>query len=474
MQLAIASRDPNRRPTPRTLGLEVSSGVEAVFLKALAVSPTERFPTMGQFWSALHMAVFPDSPTWNPGSTSGVSILPSMSTSGESSRPSRAPGGTMDQTKQRVQAVIPVNITTGPGYSTGMAGVPTSTPVLPPPPTSKSPYILGGLGALALFGGGIAAYMMFIKGGGPTSNNKPPVAMSATASGPSANASAAPAAPARPTECPSDMVLVPGGRFFMGSDDAAFKLWQPAHKVTLDTFCIDKTEVTVEAYRECSDKGDCKRPDAVPNYPKALGPKEISDEEHQKTREIYAELCNFGKEGRDKHPINCVSWELADAFCKYKQRRLPTEAEWEFAARGSDGRKFPWGDEGGDAQHMNAAGLEFNKWEKAHKLPTSDRMYDTDDGFAGTAPVGSFEKGKTKFGAYDFVGNVWEWTADWFETYKGDEQVNPKGAPAGDRKVIRGGGFNGGVQLWLNPAFRYHQVATASSHGVGFRCALTL
>jgi formylglycine-generating enzyme required for sulfatase activity len=169
-----------------------------------------------------------------------------------------------------------------------------------------------------------------------------------------------------------------------------------------------------------------------------------------------------------------VSWELADNYCQVKKKRLPTEAEWEYAARGSDGRKYPWGDEPGDEHHMNACGKECNAWEAKHGLSQSHRMYDADDGFVGTAPVGSFPAGKTKFGAYDFVGNVWEWTSDWFETYKPDEVVNPTGAPIGDRKAIRGGGFNGGVDLWLDPAFRYHQLATASSHGIGFRCALTL
>jgi formylglycine-generating enzyme required for sulfatase activity len=123
---------------------------------------------------------------------------------------------------------------------------------------------------------------------------------------------------------------------------------------------------------------------------------------------------------------------------------------------------------------MNAAGMEWTKWEASKGQPASGRMYDADDGFVGTAPVGSFPKGKTKFGAYDVVGNVWEWTADWFQTYKAEEEVNPKGPALGDRKAIRGGAFNGGVQIWLNPAFRYHQLATASSHGIGFRCALTL
>jgi formylglycine-generating enzyme required for sulfatase activity len=267
------------------------------------------------------------------------------------------------------------------------------------------------------------------------------------------------------------MALIPGGKFFMGSDDPSFKLWQPAHKVAIDAFCIDVYEVTAGDYKACSDRGDCKRPEAKADYPKSEGTR---DADHEKNKAAYSELCNFGKAGREQHPMNCVSWALADAYCKEQKKRLPTEAEWEYAARGSDGRKFPWGDEAGAEQHMNACGKECNTWELAHGLKPSARMYDADDGFPGTAPVGSFPLGKTKFGAYDVVGNVWEWTADWFEIYKADEAANPTGAPAGDRKAIRGGGFNGGVELWLNPAFRYHQLATASSHGIGFRCASKL
>jgi formylglycine-generating enzyme required for sulfatase activity len=283
-----------------------------------------------------------------------------------------------------------------------------------------------------------------------------------------ASASASGAASARVTECPAGMVLVPGGKFYMGSDDPAFKLWQPQHKVLLDTFCIDVYEVTADAYRACSDKGECKRPPEIPDYPKADS---VSEEEHEKTKKILAETCNFGKAGREKHPINCVSWAMADEYCRVNDRRLPTEAEWELAARSQDGRKYPWGQDAVREGHMNACGKECNAWEKEHGLKLTPAMYNVDDGYPGTAPVGSFPDGKTKYGAFDVVGNVWEWTADWFETYKADEQVNPKGAPAGERKAIRGGGWNGGVALWLDPAFRYHQLATATAPGIGFRCA---
>lgn len=320
--------------------------------------------------------------------------------------------------------------------------------------------------AVVLIAGGLGVYKFLHK-----NPSNPPQIASAPVVQPSAVSSAAPSAVARSTECPSGMVLVPGGKFFMGSDEPDFKLWQPAHKTILDTFCIDVHEVTAAEYKACSDQGECKRPPDLPNWPKTSG---TTDAEHEKKRTAYAELCNFGKPERDNHPINCVSWALAESYCGFKKKRLPTEAEWEFAARGSDGRKFPWGDDPGTAERMNAGGAEFTRWEKAHGLAATQRLYEFDDGFGGTAPVGSFPKGRTKFGADDFIGNVWEWTSDWFETYKPDEVINPKGAPNGDRKAIRGGSFNGGNLLWLNPAFRFHQVPDATTPVIGFRCAMTL
>ncbi|MCK6592805.1 MAG: SUMF1/EgtB/PvdO family nonheme iron enzyme, partial [Polyangiaceae bacterium] len=467
MQLAVASRDPVRRPTPNNLGLRVSSAVEAVFAKALAVAPGDRYPSMGKFWAALHQAVFPDSAMWNPGSTSGIAL--NMSTSGGALGPQT---GRVTSPRTLPGSGTPPGLVSSAGTQDDLRAGQLATQLAPPPPASRSAMVFGVLGVAALVGGGLAAYMLFGRGDGPVADANPPDPTGAAVVPPPT--ASATAAPARRTECPADMVLVPGGRFFMGSDEAAFKLWQPAHKVSLDTFCIDTYEVTVEAYKACSDRGDCKRPDSIPDFPKTPGPKEISDEEHLRQRTAYGELCNFGKDGREKHPVNCVSWALADTFCKASGKRLPTEAEWEYAARGSDGRKFPWGDEPGGPGFMNAAGSEWTKWEASKNLPKTPPMYEVDDGFVGTAPVGSFPKGKTKFGSFDVVGNVWEWTADWFQTYSGDEQVNPTGAPAGDRKAIRGGAFNGGFALWVNPAFRYHQLATASSHGIGFRCALTL
>jgi formylglycine-generating enzyme required for sulfatase activity/serine/threonine protein kinase len=508
MQMALVSRDPQNRPTPRSFGVEVPEAVEQVFRKALAVAPADRYPSIGQLWNALVSAVFPDAPTWSVGTSPGA---PARAATGQGMpasqvTPPRVPSAVMPPSvapsypgyqMPPAPPAPPAPITGGGTVALGYANTrPSMTPLAPGSELSSAPPAAisaipasrmippaaapvpassrGGRGALigAIVAGvlGVAAFGAFrLFGAQPTAASTPSAVPPASATAPAASASAA--APPRPTECPKGMVLVSGGRFFMGSDDPAFKLWQPAHKVTLDTFCIDVNEVTTAEYRACSDVGECKRPPPAPEYPKL--PSE-TDKDYDKGVTANTELCNFGKDGRDDHPINCVSWDLSSAYCKVQKKRLPTEAEWEYAARGSDGRKFPWGDDPGGKDHMNAGGLEYSKWELAHGLKPTARMYDHDDGFVGTAPVGSFPKGKTKFGANDFVGNVWEWTADAFETYKAEEQVNPRGAPAGERKVIRGGGFNGGTALWLNPAFRYHQVETARAPAIGFRCALTL
>jgi formylglycine-generating enzyme required for sulfatase activity len=265
------------------------------------------------------------------------------------------------------------------------------------------------------------------------------------------------------------MKPVNGGTFTMGSDDKSFPLWQPAHQVTLDTYCLDVHEVTVGAYRSCVQSGACKEPGTKTSFPKADGQ---SETEHAKILEATSELCNWGVSGRDDHPVNCVDWFGADAYCQSKGFRLPTEAEWELAARGTDGRKFPWGDDAGDQTYMNAAGIEWRQWHKDKGLPLpSGLMYEKDDGHVGTTPVGRFPRAQTQSGQLDMVGNVWEWTRDWYALYGAEAQTNPKGPATGDRKAIRGGGFNGEYATWVNPAARFHQLATAKVHALGFRCA---
>jgi formylglycine-generating enzyme required for sulfatase activity len=216
------------------------------------------------------------------------------------------------------------------------------------------------------------------------------------------------------------MVLIPGGTFTMGSSDSDAHNDEKPHQAEVGTFCMDRTEVTVQSFRPSESAGDLNP------YPQ----------------------CNWGKTGRQNHPINCVPWEEADKYCRGVGKRLPTEQEWEYAARGgAEQRKYPWGP---------AAPSSSNAcWNRSDN----------------TCEVKSFPPGA--FGLYDMAGNVWEWVQDWYGPYPVFGSKNYAGPSSGWFRVDRGGSWYDSGASSLRGSGRFRS-PTARNSTLGVRCARTL
>jgi len=199
--------------------------------------------------------------------------------------------------------------------------------------------------------------------------------------------------------------------------------------------------VTVAAYALCVKEGHCTPP-------------------------VKHEGCNAGRSDRDDHPVNCVDWYQAKAFCEWSRKRLPTEEEWEFAARGEDGRSYPWGNQPPGPTLLNVCDSECRRATLRTSGEEAPVMFDESDGWSGTAPVGSFPAGDSPFGLKDMAGNVWEWTASAYCPYGGA----PSGCADG-RRVSRGGGFRNAVRSNLESTTRAAVAPTAWADDRGFRCA---
>ena len=443
IQLAFASGNPEKRPTPRALGAAVSDPVESVFQHALAVRPQDRYARAREFWKDLEGAL--------AGSFSDTVLHPGVVT------------GQLAAVSAGYTQPAPVGSTPrGPESTTSS---PSTVSTGGAAPKSNTGAIIGAVAAVAALG--IGGFLVL----GKSKGDAPVAETSAEKAAPSALAAAVPAAPsasaAAPAGCPANMVLIPAGQFFMGSDSKDAPANQkPTHNVTLAGFCMDLYEVTATQYRECSDNGKCRRGTPEVDWPN-ITPAD---------KKVYSPLCTLADPAKGDHPANCLNWEMANTYCKNNDKRLPSEAEWEYATRGPDGRVYPWGDEAPTEKHLNACGSECLAWAKQNKVSQQfpGALYATDDGYATTAPVGKFPAGRSRFGPYDVVGNVWEWVADWDGAYWAADQKNPSGPDKGEKRVIRGGGWNGSFPEWLHPSFRFAQAPSAQSHGVGFRCAKSL
>jgi len=234
------------------------------------------------------------------------------------------------------------------------------------------------------------------------------------------------------------MRLVPAGKFSMGSEN--YNREKPIHIVDLDAFYIDKYEVTNAAYKACVDEGECDPPKHTSSY----------------THDSY-----YGNSQFDDSPVIYVDWNQANAYCEWRGASLPTEAQWEKAARGDDGRTYPWGN--------TFNGTNVNFCDTNCSIDDADK--NVDDGYADTAPVGSYESGKSPYGIYDMAGNVWEWVADWFDAYPGNTVSNDFYGTK--YRVLRGGSWARSDDL-VRSALRVWDSPVINFNDIGFRCARSL
>jgi eukaryotic-like serine/threonine-protein kinase len=495
-ELYVASADPDFRPTLRSRGIEASDAVEDVLATALEVEPKKRYPDAGSFWAALEAAAgvegydtLPEpgeagAPTGDSGATrlesgasrpagtrvrsgsSGALLGPTMPA--ESMRRGRgagapAPKGAqhdpmsetpegqrLDQRSSSPSGATPVRASSSPGAGALPAHLERRGSVL---------SWLGPLLALGLFiGGGAFAYETFF-----ASEAKPPRGAGSASAAPApkkpgpkptASATAAPSASAAPAivEQPdagtsdTDAGAEPTGSSTPPSDDmvkiraASFAMGTGSvdTRITRD-FWLDRQEVTVARYRACVNAGRCT-PAEKPTNP-----------DEPDYAEVWGSRCN-AKRGADEHPQNCVTAAQAEAYCAFVGARLPSEAEWELAARGSNGRRYAWG---GGAPACDVACFDRNVGCREPGVEVQ------------SCAAGSYAQDRTEELVYDLAGNVSEWTADGFGDISGG--ADPKRPHSGAR-VVRGASFFDG-EAALSATHRFSVAAGAALVTVGFRCA---
>ncbi|MFL7791202.1 MAG: formylglycine-generating enzyme family protein [Anaerolineae bacterium] len=249
------------------------------------------------------------------------------------------------------------------------------------------------------------------------------------------------------------LVYVPAGEFKMGSMD--YRDEYPVHTVVLDMYWIDETEVTNAQFAA---------------FLNAQGNQAEGGVAWLDTRDSDCLIEQSGdgywpKGGYADHPVVEVSWYGAAAYCRWAGGRLPTEAEWEFAARGMRGDVYPWGND------FECSRGNFDDETKldSYVVPGGEGC----DGYDRTAPVGSFPSGKSWVGALDLSGNVWEWVADWYseDYYVNSPSEDPEGPSSGESRVLRGGAW------FYNPSDarasnRFDFTPDVSYNFLGFRCAM--
>ena len=260
------------------------------------------------------------------------------------------------------------------------------------------------------------------------------------------------------------MVYVPAGEFTMGSNTEGDDE-KPVHTVALDAFWIDRTEVTNAMFArfvaDTAYKTDAEKNDGSAHVfdTSAKDWSLMRGANWQHPRGPSGDLS-----GLDNHPVVQVSWNDATAYCQWVGRRLPTEAEWEKAARGTDGRTYPWG-------NQKPAGNQLNSADKNLDVDWADK--NVNDGYQFTAPVGNYPAGASPYGVLDMAGNVWNWVADWYGDiyyFSSTSWKNPQGPSSGNYRVLKGGSWVF-FAIGVHTSLRGRSVPSDAYDTIGFRCS---
>ncbi len=451
--VAQGTLEPMASRAKRRRNVDVPPSIDAWFRHATARDPKDRFPTAGALASAFMDAVA--IPSDGRRSFPDAAKVANMSTGDflSHSQPQITPAGLPAYAGGNATEVA------GPLPEIGSARTISAT-VGEAPRTPKKKgsgaLVFAALGVLAL--GGVGAFVVL---SGKDDPKKPKPASDDDDDKPAASksgaASASGAAVGADLSCPDGMVKVARATFTMGNGkgDAS-----PAHKVTIGPYCIDRTEVSVAAYKECVAANKCE-------------PREKTGATDPAERDRNDPHCNFSST-KLNHPINCVDWADANSYCTWAGKRLPSEPEWELAARGGDERELPWGGDAPSGKLLNACDLECKQtFGKGGEWST---LFPMTDSFATTAPVAHFTGDASPAGVLNMAGNVREWTNDWFDLYGGSvktiEDPKPTEKPVDNpRKVARGGSFMSFSEEHISVSSRWPMPETTRSASIGFRCA---